>query len=276
MRVTTANVSIHSIRRTAANGVRPESRLKTPEERLAELRQYAERARRMRGWSFDVNMVSLGPPTPWSYDARAAGLLRGAGSCGGHGAGGGERFSRLCDGYRGTAVATEAWAPNVPVAAARLAPVGVQVVHASGSRLPLADGSVDLVLNRHEDLDPADVARALRPGGRALTQQIGRNHWGELGEFFPQATGGSGDLFERYREGFQHSGLDLSDAREHDLSVAMGGLGDAVYMLTAVPWAVPGFDLERDLDALLALEGACSRAEGLVLTQSHFVIEAVK
>ena len=250
--------------------------MKTPEQRLAELRPYAERARRMRGWSFDVNMVSLGPPTPWSYDARAAELLRGARVVVDMGTGGGERFSRLCDGYRGTAVATEGWAPNVPVAAARLAPMGVQVVHASGSRLPFADGSVDLVLNRHEDLDPADVARALRPGGRVLTQQIGRNHWWELGELFPRAAGGSGDLYERYRDSFQHSGLDLSDAREHDLSVAMESLGDAVYMLTAVPWAVPGFDLERDLDALLALERACSRAEGLVLTQSHFIIEAVK
>ena len=57
------------------------------------------------------------------------------------------------------------WPPNVPVAAARLAPMGVQVVHASGLRLPLADGSIDLVLNRHEELDPPDVARALRPGG---------------------------------------------------------------------------------------------------------------
>ena len=48
-------------------------------------------------------------------------------------------------------------------------------------------------------------------------------------------------------------------------------------MLTAVPWAVPGFDFERDLDALLALETRlCSRAEGLVWTQSNFLIEAVK
>ena len=44
------------------------------EERLAELRPYAERARRKQGWSFDVNMVSLGPPAPWSYDGRAAEL----------------------------------------------------------------------------------------------------------------------------------------------------------------------------------------------------------
>ena len=248
----------------------------TREERLAELRPYAERARRMTGWSFDVTMVNLGPPTPWSYDDRAAELMRGAGVAVDMGTGGGERFSRLCDGYDGIAVATEGWPPNVPVAAARLAPVGVQVLHASGSRLPLADGSVDLVLNRHEDLDPADVTRALRPGGRVLTQQIGRNHWKEFGEFFPQATRGSGDLFERYRDGFRRAGLDLDDAREHDLRVAMESLGDVVYMLTAVPWAVPGFDVERDLDALLALERACGSAEGIVLTQSNFVIEAVK
>ena len=124
------------------------------EERLAELRPYAERARRKQGWSFDVNMVNLGPPAPWDYDERALSLLSGARVVVDMGTGGGERFSRLCDGYRGTAVATEGWPPNVPVAAARLAPMGVQVVHASGLRLPLADGSIDLVLNRHEELDP--------------------------------------------------------------------------------------------------------------------------
>ena len=248
----------------------------TREARLAELRTYAERARRMTGWSFDVNTVSLGPPTPWSYDDRAAELLRGTGVAVDMGTGGGERFSRLCDGYDGIAVATEGWPPNVPVAAARLAPLGVRVVHASGSRLPLADESVDLVLNRHEDLDPADVARALRPGGRVFTQQIGRNHWREIGELFPRSTCGSGDLFERYRDGFQRAGFGLTDAREHDLRVAMASLGDVVYMLTAVPWTVPGFDVARDLDALLALERACGRAEGIVLTQGNFLIEAVK
>lgn len=246
------------------------------ERRLAELRAYVDRARRMRGWSFDVRSVSLGPDLPWDYEERARELISGTPVVLDMGTGGGERFSRICEGYRGIAVATEGWPPNVPVAAARLAPMGITVLHASGLDLPLADASVDLVLNRHEGLEPADVTRVLTPEGRVLTQQIGRNHWRELGEFFPQAMSGSGDLFQRYKDGFRDAGLALRMAREHDYSVAYRTLGDVAYMLTAVPWAVPGFDVERDLDALIALEQSHGREQGVVLTHSNFVIEAEK
>ena len=246
------------------------------EARLAELRPYVDKARRMKGWSIDMQRVNLGPETPWSYNERARELLSGAGVVLDMGTGGGERFSRICDGFDARAVATEAWPPNVPVAAARLAPLGISVLHAHGLRLPLADDGIDLVLNRHEELDPADVARVLGPGGRVLTQQIGRNYWRELTTVFPRAVPGSGDLFQCYRDGFRDAGLVLTDAREHDQSVAYHSLGDIVYMLTISPWEVPDFDLERDIDALLALERACRREEGVVLTHSNFVMEAEK
>ena len=154
--------------------------------------------------------------------------------------------------------------------------MGIDVLHASRLHLPLGDASLDLMLNRHEELEPAEVARVLAPGGRVLTQQIGRNHWREIREVFPRATGGSGDLFQRYEDGVRDTGGRFGMAREHDLSMAYRSLGDVVYMLMAVPWAVPGFDLEQDLDALLALERAFRRDEGVVLTHSHFVIEAEK
>ena len=246
------------------------------EARLAELRPFVEKARAMKGWSIDMRKVNLGPDTPWNYNERARELLAEAGVVLDMGTGGGERFSRICDGYGGRAVATEAWPPNTPVAEARLAPLGISVLHAHGLSLPLAGGSIDLVLNRHEELEPADVARVLAPGGRVLTQQIGRNYWKELTTVFPGSNPGSGDLFQIYRDGFGEADLRLIDAREHDQRVAYHSLGDIVYMLTISPWEVPNFDLERDIDALLALERHYRRDEGLVLTHSNFVIEAEK
>ena len=246
------------------------------EARLAELRPYVEKAKRMKGWSIDMQRVNLGPETPWSYNERARELLSGARVVLDMGTGGGERFSRICGGFDGRAVATEAWPPNVPVAAARLTPLGISVLHTHGLCLPLADDCIDLVVNRHEELDPADVARVLAPGGRMLTQQIGRNYWQELTTVFPGSTPGSEDLFQTYRDGFREAGLGLIDAREHDQKVAYDSLGDIVYMLTISPWEVPDFDLERDIDALLALESDCRRDEGVVLTHSNFIIEAEK
>jgi len=48
--------------------------------------------------------------------------------------------------------------------------------------------SFDLVIHRHEELDPADVARVLKRGGVVITRQVGRNSWKELRQYFPRMT----------------------------------------------------------------------------------------
>ncbi len=46
--------------------------------------------------------------------------------------------------------------------------------------------------------------------------------------------------------------------------------------VTALPWEVPDFDVARDIEALLALENKLRRREGIVLTESRYIIEAHK
>lgn len=46
--------------------------------------------------------------------------------------------------------------------------------------------------------------------------------------------------------------------------------------MTALPWEVPDFDVARDIEALLALENKLRRREGIVLTESRYIIEAHK
>ena len=173
------------------------------------------------------------------------------------------------------AVATEEWPPNVPVASARLSAIGAPVVHASSLHLPFGAGAFELVLNRHEELDPAEVARILAPGGRFLAQQVGSDNWRELGDLFPRMTD-FGPLFELYSQGLRESGLDIVYTDTHERQTAFGGLGDIVYLLTAAPWTIPDFDVERDLDALLALEHALTHERGIVLTETRYIIEAHK
>jgi SAM-dependent methyltransferase len=156
--------------------------------RLEELQPFVDEARRMQGWTFAYLPVPLGPPPPWDYAARARELLARAQRVLDMGTGGGEVFLELLAGFAGQAVATEGWRPNVPVAARRLATAGARVVQADSLRLPFAGERFDLVLNRHEELAPADVARVLRPGGRVLTQQIHPDYHGELRGYFPRMT----------------------------------------------------------------------------------------
>jgi SAM-dependent methyltransferase len=221
----------------------------------------------------DVPTRSLGPRQPWDYMAGAKQPMASSSSVLDLGTGGGERFGRLLEGYTGRAVATEEWSVNVPIAARHLKPLGADTVYCRSTQLPFAGQSFDLVLNRHEDLWPLDVARVLKPGGTVLTQQAWMT-WQELNRFISRRIF-LDDLFERYRDGFAAAGLQVLDARTATWPSAYQSLGDFVYMLCIAPWEVPEFDpLGRDLEALLALERELKTADGLVLTEGYFTLEA--
>ena len=170
--------------------------------------------------------------------------------------------------------ATEEWIVNAPIAYRRLSPLGVHVLRAKSARLPFADDSFDLVLSRHEEFAPPEVTRVLAPGGRFVTQQVGRHNWRELRPHFPRMTDFD-DLRSEYVKAFDRLGLEVESA-EHAHRVAYPSLGEVVFLLCVAPWDLPDFDVERDLDALLAFESACGTGEGLVLTESHYLIVAAK
>ncbi len=239
------------------------------------LRPYIERAKRLRGFQLEFEPTPLGPPVPWNYQARARELMAGVRSVLDMGTGGGEVFSEILAGSRPVAVATEPWSPNVSVAAERLRPRGAQVVHADSLALPFVDEAFELVLNRHEELDPGEVARVLSPGGTVLTQQVHQDSWKEFRAFFPRMIDW-GPHFERYQDGFRAAGLVVTHAEMHEGPAAFRDLGEVAYMLTALPWEVPDFDVVQDIDGLIALEEGLRRPEGIVVTEGRYVIEAYR
>lgn len=244
-------------------------------DRLRELRPFVDRARQMQGWTFAYAPVALGPPPPWDYEARAGALASGATRVLDMGTGGGEVYERILKDYRGRAVATEEWMPNVSVAARRLRPLGVAVVHTSSRALPFPPECFDLVLDRHEALSPAEVARVLKPGGRVLTQQVHPDYHHELRAYFPRMT-----VFEQhditYPRGFAAAGLELVDMRQHNRRVAYQHLGHLVYFLVVAPWTIPEFDLDADLETLLEVERSLGGPEGIVLSDPRYLLEARK
>ncbi|MEU0556389.1 hypothetical protein [Dactylosporangium sp. NPDC006015] len=77
------------------------------------------------GWDFTwLRGRSHGGDPSWSYPALARPLIAGASSLLDVDTGGGELLASLAP-LPPRTVATESWAPNVPVAAARLSPLGV-------------------------------------------------------------------------------------------------------------------------------------------------------
>jgi len=241
------------------------------------LRPCVERAAQASGWRLDdVAPRRLGPGEPWRYATRASEMLARAGSALDMGTGGGELLESVGASRAGRLVATEPWAANAPVAARRLGPLGIPVVKGSSLALPFRAGAFDLVLNRHEELDPAEVARVLAPGGSVLTQQVGRGTWAELRPWFPRMHD-PGDLLEAYADGMRAAGLRIVRRDRHAGPGAYRGLEDVVFILCIAPWTIPGFDpLGRDLRALLDAEARLSGPDGIVLTEELLLLEATK
>ena len=254
---------------------------------LDRLKPYVERARSFAGWDFSGMNVPqpLEPGPPWDYAALVREYAKGTGSVIDLGTGGGEFVATIRDHLPPRTVATEEWHVNAPIAHRRLALLNVELVWCRSRRLPFQDETFDLVFDKHEELDPWEVARVLRPGGKALTQQVGPNNWVELQRFFGAATPGNrgdsrvadfGDIRGDYALGFAEAGLVVTRNEEHDYRVVYEGLGLLVFMLLVTPWTIPDFDVERDIEALLALEAECSTEDGLVMTWSRFLLVAEK
>jgi SAM-dependent methyltransferase len=191
------------------------------------------------------------------------------------GTGGGDFLAEISSFLTGRVVATEEWKVNAPVAKKRLSTFSFEVIRCRSVELPFKARSFDLVLNRHEDLDPKEVARVLSPGGRVITQQVDRDNWKEMRKFFPRMTD-FGDLRGNYARAFESSGLKIVSDRKCDYKVAYQTLGDLVFMLMVTPWTVPDFNLDNDIDSLLLLDNECHTAKGIELTESRFLLIADK
>ncbi len=241
----------------------------------AEIRDAVEKARAFSGWTFEnLDVRTLGGPLPWNYEAMARDLASRAECTIDLGTGGGEVYQCIVAKRRGRSVASEEWGVNARVAAERLGADGVSVVRASSERTPWRSGTFNLVLSRHEAVEPAEVDRILRPGGTFLTQQVCPEHWPELMRFLPRATVFS-DHWQGYQGLFREHGYTV-EAQRHDYQVLFGSLADVVFMLMVSPWEVPQFDVEADGNALLALERELSSGEGIVLSEGRYVLEAQK
>jgi SAM-dependent methyltransferase len=246
-----------------------------PSATLERLRPWVKSARAFTGWDLaSVSPTRLGTELPWDYERLVRESAQGRDAVVDLGTGGGEVLSKVRDGLPARVVATESWSVNAPLAARRLAPLGVRVVRCDSLRLPFRDSVFDLVIDRHEEFEPDEVDRVLAPGGRFLTQQVGRSDWHELRPHFPRMVD-FGDLRPRYEDAFRARGY-LVEGREQDSPVAYGSLGEVVFMLAVAPWTIPDFDLEGDLHALRSLEAACTTKDGLVLTESRFLLVADK
>lgn len=232
---------------------------------------------------------------PWDFEDEVARAARTSPDLLDMGTGGGERLSRLTE-QSALTVATEAWPPNVPIAARRLRPLGIPVVQVDGApdnvdqevtvsrgntdgALPFRSGALHLVTNRHESFVAAEVARVLAPGGRFLTQQIAFP-WAD--DFYrlldlplPPAQVRPWALSLGVAQ-VEAAGLTVVTSAEGAERRAFHDVGALAWYLRSVPWAIPDFTIDGYRPRLARLHDQIKADGPLVVRLPHFWLAAHK
>jgi ubiquinone/menaquinone biosynthesis C-methylase UbiE len=216
---------------------------------------------------------------PWSYEAMARESMKNADSVLDIGTGGGEKFALFKDIFPPKTLATEGYEPNLPVARAKLEPLGVEVLDFyddDNAVLPLPDESLALVINRHSAFNPVDIERVLKPGGVFLTQQVDGRNLSDLSAVFG-AEQPWGYFTLAYALNLMHkSNLVIEIAQEWTGKLIFKDVATLVYYLKAIPWTVPDFSVEKHRATLEQLQKKLESEGELVFTERRMLIKAHK
>lgn len=237
------------------------------------------------GWDFSwIEGRSSTEPPPWSYEEIVSAHAAHARAMLDMGTGGGEVLASL-SARAPVTVATEAWAPNVPVARERLAPLGIAVVQVEGApdnvdqpgprggALPFADQEFDLVINRHEAFVATEVARVLEPGGTFLTQQADSGSYDDLRAALGQPQPPTPSWLGLAVEQCEAAALTVVDTKRGDERLSFHDIGALVYFLRVVPWAVPDFEPRDERAALQTIHERLEQAP-IRIRQPRFMLTA--
>ncbi|MBN2228385.1 MAG: class I SAM-dependent methyltransferase [Candidatus Thorarchaeota archaeon] len=195
-------------------------------------------------------------PLPWNYVSIILPYIRRTDSLLDMGTGGGELLSLLQPLPKHTC-ATEAYAPNVPIAKKRLEPLGVHIfkIEEEKETLPFRENTFELVINRHEFYDPLEVWRILEPSGHFITQQVGEQNDLAINKLL-----GNNSPINDQPWNAAYASRELEEQGFHVLSkmeafprTRFYDVGALVFYLKAIPWTVEDFTVESYNDVLLQI-----------------------
>ncbi|MGF0121436.1 MULTISPECIES: class I SAM-dependent methyltransferase [unclassified Pseudoclavibacter] len=142
----------------------------------------------------------------------------------------------------------------------------------SGEPLPFADASLDLIVARHEEFDASEVARVLVPGGRFLTQQVDGRDAHELRAWFGGEPQYEHVTLANAVSALRAEGFRIGVAEEWAGQMTFADALSLVEYLALVPWDVPGFSVDSNVEQLRRLDAA----QPITVTQRRFRLTAVR
>lgn len=193
------------------------------------------------------------------------------------GTGGGEFLLTLGHPFQNTFV-TEGYVPNVQLCKEKLAPLGITVkIVCKDNKLDFEDNFFDLIINRHESFDIAEVKRVLKPKGIFITQQVGGKNGVELGE----------KLYDRYESKMKdfilsHTSKEVENAnfsiqykQEAFPVTSFFDVGAIVYYAKIITWEFPNFSAERTYPKLVELQKTLEKEGKIDIRQHRFILVAI-
>ena len=194
------------------------------------------------------------------------------------GTGGGELILKLGHPFQLISV-TEGWEPNLLLCRERLEPLGITVRYISDDdKLDSPNEQFDLVINRHESFDMAEVNRVLKPGGYFITQQVGGQNDRDLiekllGDVTLEFS--NHDLYNNVQI-LKNAGFTVLEQMEEITEMKFYDLGAVVYYAKQCVWEFPDFSVDRYFKELKAIGNEIDKKGYLSNREHRFIIAARK
>ncbi|UYP44842.1 hypothetical protein NEF87_001127 [Candidatus Lokiarchaeum ossiferum] len=238
-----------------------------------------EISQNFQGWDFSyINNRFVESVKEWSYHSLIIPYLLQSKSLLDMGTGGGEFLSILP--FPSKTVATECYAPNIPIAKSRLQPRGISVISLEDeNKLPFTDGQFDLIINRHEYYNASEVARVLQPQGCFITQQVGPDNDIMLNQMLGAPNPEDYDpnwTVDFLANQLADNGLKIHTKRSLKYITRIFDIGAMVYYFKAIPWQIPNFTIELYKDKLYELHQKIQKKGFLDIESQRYLIIAQK
>lgn len=214
-----------------------------------------EKIAHIHGWDFShiAGKYSEEDDLPWDYKESILKYLKSDMKVLDIDTGGGEFLLSLGHPNENLA-ATENFAPNVELCKEKLLPLGIDFKQASGNGvLPYEDERFDMVIDRHGDFNPKEIARVLKRNGLFITQQVGAENDRELVELLlkevPELPFPNQYLCIA-KAAFEEAGFQVVEAEEAYCPIKFFDVGALVWFVKIIEWEFPGFSVESCFDNL--------------------------
>lgn len=170
--------------------------------------------------------------------------------------GGGEFLLSLRHPYQLTS-ATEGYPPNVELCRKKLGSLGIDFHEMSDYlKMPFADSTFDMVINRHGSYDANEIYRILKPNGLFITQQVGEDNDRELVEMLlPDCVKSfSGHNLKSQTELFKKAGFKIIEYDEAFRPIVFYETSALVWFAKIIEWEFIDFSVKRCFERLLEVE----------------------